>query len=149
MAFDRPAATIYLQNKYAALATLAGQTVTTDSADGYGPAIDEALLTYGTTYTDILTPTVADADVLGVRALLRYYALLHFEQRLVTEVSVVVSGASASYSEQLSVALTQVRSLLAEAAKQVAAYGYVVDGAGGTWSSGFFNLDFLEPSGSF
>jgi hypothetical protein len=146
MAFDRTAALAYVQPLYASLATLTGQ-LTTDTATGYGPAIDEAFMTYGVAYSDLATATAPDVDVPAVRALLRYFSLLGFEQRLSAKVDYDVVGQSAAVTKKQSAQLAQVRQSLAEAANQAAYYGFVVTASGGTFEFGRFNLDFLEPNG--
>lgn len=145
MAYTRANALTYLQNQYAALCTLTGQ-ITTDSDAGYGPAIDDALMTLGTSYSDLPDATANNADVPAFRALLRYHALKHFAQKLAAKVDFAVTGSSASVRKETSKQLQQVRELMKEAASEVEAFGYSVSGGG--WAIGSLNLDFLEPSES-
>src|SRR5687768_17982597 len=73
MPMTRVDAVSYLNARLDAAYTLAQRAIG-DTASGYGPAIDAALLTVGATTETLYSHTVADADVPGFQAALRYQA---------------------------------------------------------------------------
>jgi len=139
---SRSSALTYLQNKYASLATYTGQA-TTDTDAGYGPAIDDALLTMGVAHSSLTGYTVADGLVRDYRVLLRVYALRQFEDELAGENS--FDFGIGTLTTKRNAQLIQVQSLLAEAEKEATTLGYVL-GSSGALKSGRLNLDFLEPA---
>ncbi len=140
MGMSRAQANTYLANQYGALATLTGQ-LATDSATGYGPAIDDALLKLGVAYSSIVSYTVDDGLVNDYRVLLRLFALRQFESQLASNNTFEMTGDGVKAKEAAE--LMQVRALLAEATQEATALGYIT--RHDILRMGRLTLDFLEP----
>lgn len=125
MAMTRAQLLAYLVNQYGPLTTLTGQ-LTTDSATGYGPALDDTFLKLGTVYADLATGTAAEADIEAARLLGRFYALSHFESRLTSKADFDVTGTSAAIVKKRSSALAQIREGMAALSMVLSGYGYTV-----------------------
>lgn len=148
MSYTRASATTHLSNELAMLAKDASQLVT-DSATGFGPAIDKALRTLGTAETALATATVADTSVPVFLALCEYYALVRIWRTLATRADPVSARGVLSARAQV---VQQVKDLVTEAANTCASYGYPVGtpvaggaGSGGSWQAGSLTLDIIEP----
>lgn len=135
----RSDALIYLQNQFSALATVTGQA-TTDSAAGYGTAIDQALRQLGYSTADLAAADVPDADTPAYLDLAGYYALVRFLGALAVNVDIELDGPRAV--KKRSQYFTQVKTLLDVKRKQLEDAGYL----GSSYEMGFLSLDFLEPS---
>lgn len=136
---DRTAATTWLTNEFADLATDAGFTsgqITT----AYSTATDMALRQLGVAETDLATYDTTQAQVMPYLALLGYYALKRFARLLSVRVAVVLPGPTSAQRQQ---AFAQVNILMAQAESDLVKLG--VDLGQSTWQMGRVNLDFLEP----
>lgn len=140
MGMNRQAALNFLGGVYAQQLTEAGLTATDDAAN-LGPAIDDALLTLGTSYDDLATAEVDAADVTGYRVLLRYFGLARIHDAVVNRVDMQLDGPQMSknrsqYVRQLAARLDDLR-------KEAANYGLTT---GPTWQvPTSINLDIFEP----
>lgn len=135
----RSGALTHLVNQFSALATLTGQAVT-DTAAGYGPAIDQALRQLGYSAAGLAAADVSDADTADYLALAEYFALVRFSRALAINVDIEIDGPRAVAKR--SQAFTATKELIAESRKQLQDLGYL--GAG--FEAGYLTLDFLEPS---
>lgn len=145
MSYTRAQAATHLTNELGALALEAKQ-VTTDSAAGWGPAIDKALRTLGTAESSLATATVVDADVPAYLALCEYHALVRFWRTVATRADVAARNVMGPRAQ----VFQHVKDLLEIAAINCANLGYTVSGpygAGGAsgWEYGTLNVDFVEP----
>jgi hypothetical protein len=126
----------HLQNEFSALAAEAKQD-TTDSAAGFGPALDRAFLALGT------TGTAPDADTGAFMALAEYHALHRLWRTLATRADVQARNVMGPRAQ----VFQHVKDLMAEASERCAELGYPVHGTA-AWSYGQINLDYLEPEPS-
>lgn len=143
MSMGRAEITTYLAGQLAALTTETGQAVT-DSALGFGPAIDDALRRIGVSEAGLATATATDAQAPAVLAMARYYAL----RRIAQDLAVRVDYASTAVEGDRDRLYAHVRELMQDAAGEAASFGYSMDGSGrwaGAWSRGTLTLDALEP----
>lgn len=127
----------YLQNKFTKLASDTGQA-TTDTANGYGPALDNALRSLGFSESQLAAPAIADADILDLLSLADYYALKNFAAALAIRVSINLDGDAKSRQQ----AFQQTKVLLDMAREDCKEKGLI--GSSG-WQAGTIMLDFLEP----
>lgn len=135
----RTDALTYLVHQFAGLATVTGQA-TTDTAAGYGPALDQALRTLGYSADQLAAADVPDADTTAYLALAEYYALVRFSRALI--VSVDEERQTGTGKRSRSNMADKVRALLEESRKALTEMGYL----GAAWESGALSMDFLEPS---
>ena len=140
MSMSRADALTYLQNQYNNLATYTGQA-TGDVPNGYGPAIDEALMMLGVAHSSLGSYSVADGSVSDYRVLLRLHALRQFAMQLLQKASFDVTGDGVN--TKLNVQLRQIGEWLRQAEAEAAALGYVL--LGNSLSLNRIILDFLEP----
>lgn len=140
MSYSRSSAASYLAVQFATLCTETGQA-TSDTASGFGPALDNALRRLGgVAEAGLSSATLADEDVPAFLALAEYYALVRFARALATRVDTGITAVEGN-REQL---FAHVQKLIALAATDCSAQGYPVDGAQ-TWSSARLQLDYIEP----
>lgn len=140
MSVSRQAALSFLGGIYAQQIAEAGLVVVDDAAN-FGPAIDEALLTLGTAYDDLATAEVESSDVVGYRALLRYFGLSRILDAVLERVNVRLGDPNVSKDRRQYVENLQKR--LETLAAQAANYGLT---SGPTWQSPTsINLDIYEP----
>ena len=125
MGMTRTQAISYLNNRYSAYQLEAAVTPD-DTASGYKDVVDDSLLKLGTAYEDLDTAEVASEFVLPYRALLRYYGLKLFDDRLGTRLSYNVSGTGVD--EKLGALVAQVRTAIAMATAGLRTLGYPVEG---------------------
>ena len=121
MSYTRAQMKTYLSLELAALAAEAKQ-VTTDTAAGFGPAIDKALRTLGCGETALPTATVADGDVPAYLALSKYHALLRIWATLATRADVQARNVMGPRAQ----VFQHVRDLVNLAAAECATLGYPV-----------------------
>ena len=140
MSMTRAQAATYLDQQFSALATQLGQSATDDSADGYGPDIDQALRQMGVGESSLSSATVADDDVPAFLALCDYYAARRFWRGL----SLSTDVALGPRREQRSRWADTLAGIVQEAADRAAGLGYPVD-ATPAWSLDRLSLDFIEP----
>jgi hypothetical protein len=139
---DRTAATNYLTQQYRELATDAKFT-TQQTTDAYDNAIDMSLRYLGVAESDLATADVQQSDTLKYLALLDYHALERFNTLLSIRFDVSFPGpVSAKRSQEFQ----QVGALLNRAENKLSSLGINIGANGQGMQSGFFNLDFLEPS---
>jgi hypothetical protein len=136
---ERADALIHLQNQFAPLASVVDQP-TTDSAAGYGPALDQALRKLGYTADQLATAVVPDADVLDYLTLAEYYALERYA--LWFTVAVDEERQFGSGTRRRDNLAGKVTALLTERRAALTELGYI----GTVWEGGALVLDFLEPS---
>jgi len=139
MAYTRTQATTHLSNELGEIADEVGQ-VKTDSAAGFGPALDRALRKLGVGESGLATATVADADVEAYMALCEFYAL----QRMWRNLSVRGDVDGQSVIGPRSGVFYRVERLFHQAKEMCEALGYTVDSTA-AWESGKLNLDYIEP----
>lgn len=135
----RADALTHLQNQFSALATATGQA-TTDTANGYGPALDQALRQLGYTSDQLADADTTDAQTPDYLALAEYYALVRFWRALVTNVDVAADAPSMRKS--FSQIVKHVKELVDAAKADLTERGYL----DGSWTMGVINLDLYEPS---
>jgi hypothetical protein len=145
MGYTRVSATTHLANELAKLAAETGQ-VLTDSAAGFGPAIDRALRTLGVAEASLATTTVDDDDVPAYLALCEYHALARIWRALATRADVSARNVMGPRAQ----VFQHVKDLMEMAANECAALGYPVgslgaSASGGSWNVGSLTLDFIEP----
>ena len=126
MGMTRTQAVSYLGNRYSAYQQEAGVTAD-DTGSGYKDVLDDSLLRLGVAYEDVATAEVASDLVLAYRALLRYYSLKLFDDRLGTRLSYSVSGTGVD--EKLGALVQQVRAAIGMVTAELRVLGYPVDGA--------------------
>ena len=126
MGMTRLQAVSYLGNRYSAYQTEAGVSAD-DTGTGYTDVIDDSLLRLGVAYENLATAEVDSTLVLAYRALLRYYSLKLFDDRLGTRLSYSVSGTGVD--EKLGALVQQVRNAIAMTLGELRLLGYPVDGA--------------------
>jgi len=129
----------HLQAQFSVLATETAQA-TTDTAAGYGSAIDMALRQLGTAQADLATGTVATGDEVDGLQLAEYFALRRFARDLSIRVNISLDAPSASRQEAQ--AFAHVKALLDELKAELEGRGYLK----ASWSMGYLNLDFLESA---
>lgn len=139
MSLTRAEVLSHLQAQFAALTTETGQ-VTTDTAAGFGSAIDMALRQLGTAQVSLATGTVATGDEVDGLQLAEYFALRRFARDLAIRVDISLDAPTASRRE--SQAYAQVKGLLDELKGELESRGFLK----ATWSLGSLNLDFLESA---
>lgn len=139
MTVTRDAIALHLNSQFSALATAISQASDTDTADGYGPDIDQALRDLGET-TSLDTVTLTDAQAPAAFALAEYYALRRFERQMALKVDVQAG----SLSQKNGTVPSTLRSLTEEAKDRASALGYVPGGSN-FWTYGQLNLDYIEP----
>lgn len=130
---------MHLQNQFSALATETGQA-TTDTAAGYGPALDAALRELGYTADQLADADTTDAQDGDYLALAEYYALVRFARSLVVKVNVSVDAPAVRKDRNQ--AYQGVLKLIELSKADLEDRGYLAS----SWSMGYLNLDFLEPS---
>lgn len=126
MGMTRTQAVSYLGNRYASYQQEVGVTAD-DTGSGYKDVVDDSLLRLGVAYEDVATAEVASDLVLAYRALLRYYSLKLFDDRLGTRLSYSVSGTGVD--EKLGALVQQVRAAIGMVTAELRVLGYPVDGA--------------------
>jgi hypothetical protein len=133
MGMTRADAITYLAGKLGVLLADAGIA---PNAAGLGSVVDDALLLTGVAYADLATATVADADVIGFRAVLIYQALQAALDAVVNRVSYSKSlgTPSVSKSESRNQIVDNLTKRLALA--KAAADPYVVEVGDGGFSTG-------------
>lgn len=142
MAMTRADSADYLAGTLAQLLTDAGLD-DSDDPGGLKEIIDDALLMVGTAYDDLATATVASADVLGYRAVLRYAGLLRTYDAILNRVDIQASTPSVSKNRSQFVRQMENRIRLAKEAAEP----FITDS--GAWGSGTFTLgDWIEPVAS-
>lgn len=146
MTITRADVAAYLHSQYARLAAEIKQAETDDSADGYGPDIDQALRKLGVPRAGLPAATVRDDQEEPLFALARYFALRRFAAQVTTKVDMdggfgVQGGRSGVFRSVLD--------MLKEARAELVALGYLPpdsgSGSGGNFGVIDLNLDFLEP----
>lgn len=141
MSMSRADAASYLAASLAELLTDAGLDNLDESGDLAEP-IDDALLLTGTAYGDLATATVADADALGFRKVLRWTALARIREAVAHRVDVTLDGPN--MSKRRSQIVGHLDRLTADA--KAAADPYVtVTADGGAWSLATISTDWIEP----
>jgi len=144
MSYTRASATTHLSNEFAALVSETGQLLT-DSAGGFGPAIDRALRSLGTAETALSMATVVDASVPAFLALCEYYALARIWRSLATKADVSARNVMGPRTQ----VFQHAKDLMEMAANECAALGYPVGSLGasatGSWQVGSLTLDIIEP----
>lgn len=139
MTLTRSDLLVHLQNTFAALATVTGQA-TTDSAAGYGPAIDYTLRTLGTAQADLATGEVATGSEQVGLWLAEYAALRRFQAALVVKATDLrIDGPLVD--KKRSQMMKNIEALLGAIKEDLTGAGYLNDG----FSLGRLQLDFLEP----
>lgn len=138
MSLSRADLLLHLQSEFAALATDTGQA-TTDTAGGFGPAIDYALRQTGTAQADVATRTVPAGSEDDGLLLAEYAALRRFARALAGRVDISLDAPSASRRE--SQAFAQVKVLLDAVRKELEECGYLAS----AFTLGSLNLDIFEP----
>lgn len=128
-----------LQNEFSALATETSQ-VTTDTAAGYGPAIDYALRQTGTAQSELATGTIPTGDEDAGLLLAQYGALRRFSRALAGRVDITLDAPQVS--KKRSQAFQQVQTLIAGVKAELEEVGY----GESAFSMGSLQLDFLEPA---
>jgi hypothetical protein len=127
-----------LQNKFSAITANIGMA-TTDTAEGYGPVLDDTLRAMGFTEAQLASPVIADEDIRTVLILAEYYALEQFAIHLTVRFSVGLDGGALVV--QLQQVFQQVKAMLDAARVKAQRTGRLSSGAG----YGDLLLDFLEP----
>lgn len=136
---DRSSSADYLAGTLAQLLTDAGLDAT-DDPGGLKEIIDDALLMTGTAYDELATATVASADVLGYRAVLRFAGLLRIRDAIAHRVDITLDGPQ--MSKRRSQATTALDKMIEQA--KAAADPFITDS--GSWGTGTFVLgDWIEP----
>lgn len=138
MSLTRAELLTHLTNEFAALATDTGQA-TTDTAAGFGPAIDFALRQTGTAQADLAAGTVPGGSEDDGLLLAEYAALRRFARALANRVDISLDAPSASRRE--SQAFAQVKTLIDAVRKELEESGHLAS----AWSLGSLNLDLFEP----
>lgn len=129
----------YLATQFSSLAAAVGQTDSDASATGYGPDIDNALRRLGKSRSELDNATVEDSQEEAVLTLAEYYAARRFWRRLGDRVNHTMGETRYDFDGQRKSA----KEMMEAAASECAALGYDVANIG--WSSGYLNLDYLEP----
>lgn len=146
MAFTRANSVAYLTAEFADLAEDTG-IATNDTAAGYGGIVDSALLEYGAGFSSLSSASVADADVIPFRALLRYFAFRRFSQILVKRVDIYTEHPSPD--ARRSQAVRNLMHLMNDAKAECVSYGYLADTParddGGVFTRMTLSLDSVEP----
>jgi hypothetical protein len=140
MTMSRATAAVFLHGQFSDLATEISQAETDDSADGYGPDIDQAFRQLETDEDDLATASATQAQIPAFVALCEYYALRRFARRLALRADIKAGTMAKGLGKQADT----LQALMAEAAQRAAGLGYPVDGAA-AWSIGQINLDYIEP----
>lgn len=134
MSMSRSDAATYVASSFSQLLTDAGMG-SDDETGELKEVIDDALLMTGVAYGDLATATVANGDILGFRAVLKYAALLRIADARGDRASNISEGGT-------SVAWNRSDFQKRIDAAQAAAGPYVVSGQ---WGSGAITFDYLEP----
>jgi len=140
MAITRSNAADYLDARFSALATGAGQTATDDSADGYGADIDDALRDLSVAEADLSSATVAESSRRAYYALCEYYAARRFWIRYAAKGNVRLGPAAQSYES----AVSALKAIMDDAQDRAATEGIAVSSAT-DWALVRLGLDFIEP----
>jgi hypothetical protein len=146
MGMTRTNAVTYLSQQFSTLEELT--TTTPDDTDsGYKQVITDALLRLPVSYDDAIDPSfVVDSLLVPYRALLRFYAVTKFKQKMAQDESYGVTGEGVNIKR--SVAFAQINMLLQDLVAELAALGYVVqvgrDIKGGLRRSSY-DTDGYEP----
>lgn len=141
MGMSRLQAATYLSTE-AGLESLINESgrKSTDTADGYKPAIDQALRRLGASESGLATAEIADSQIPAYIALMEYYALRLFARTIATRVDYQATSLEADRDA----VFQHVRQLMEQAAEAAEAYGYSIDGDS-AWSLGRLTLDYIEP----
>lgn len=137
MTISRAHIAIYLNSQFSSLAAAVGQDV--DAMIGYGPDVDAALRKLGVSEDVLETATLADADREVAFAVAEYAAARRFWRQLSARVNTSIGGNSFTFTHLL----PNAKLLMEDAAAKCAALG--IDVVGG-WSTGYINMDWLEPA---
>ena len=136
---DRVAALSYL-NGFAGRIYRTAQRATTDTQDGYGPAIDEAIRTILGPSTDLLVYTVPTDSAAAFRAALRYQALALVEWDLLPFADNQVDAPLTNV--KLSQVVKNVREMKAQALGELSQLGF----GPANVSKVIWVYDYLEPN---
>lgn len=138
MSLSRTDLLTYLQNSFDVLATETG-VATTDTAAGFGSAIDYALRRTGTLHADLATGTIPDDEEDAGYLFASYAALQRYLRALAIQVDITVDGPD--ISKKRSQTFAHVKILLDTIKDDLALLGY----GEAAFEMGRINLDFLEP----
>ena len=138
MSFTRADALTYVTNSFAELISDVGLGLT-DTAGAMKEVLDDALLLHGVDYDDLASPTIANADILGLRAILTYTLLNRCYNAALHRVDITLDGPN--MSKRRSQMVAQLKDRVA-AAKEAAEEFFSDDGS---FSLTTMDLDFLEP----
>ena len=132
----------YIYSRYRKASVLAGIDES-DDEDGFGPAIDDALLDLAPS-KDPAGAVVGGADIQPYRALLRYHALLQLEEALLPHTNGKFGRAGMETEESKQLAAIRVR--LARAQREIELLGYQTSGQNtASLSPAILHLGFLSP----
>jgi hypothetical protein len=137
---NRTAASLYLTNEYAELATDAKFT-SDQLTTAYDTAIDMSLRWLDVAETDLAAADVAQANVLKYLALLNYFALKRFQRLLSIRTDVKIANRALDVSR--SQAFSAVSKLLEQAEEELEGLGISIKNS---FEMGRVTLDFQEPS---
>jgi hypothetical protein len=121
MSYTRAQVKTYLSFELGSLALEAKQA-TTDSAAGFGPAIDKALRTLGYAESALATAAASDSEVPAYLALSKYHALLRIWATIATRADVQARNVMGPRAQ----VFQHVRDLVNIAAAECATFGYPV-----------------------
>jgi len=142
----RTEAVEYLTQLYSDLETLTGVTAT-DTDAGYKQVINDALLKLPVSYDNAIDSTyTVTASIVPYRALLRYYAVTKYKQKLSPDESYGITGEGVNIKR--SVAFAQVNMLLQDLILELAALGYIMQvgrDVKGAITSFDYDTDAYEP----
>lgn len=130
----------YLESQFSGLAAAVGQADSSADNSGYGADIDGALRKLGKTESELETATIEDGGRDAYFALAEYYAARRFWRQLSHLVNHRIGDSQFDYKGMMA----NVKMVADDAKTQAISLGY--DVAGGGWSVGWLNLDFLEPA---
>ncbi|MCU7521598.1 MAG: hypothetical protein HF312_15370 [Ignavibacteria bacterium] len=144
MAYTRISAVSFIAGEYAALIN---ETKLSPDLTGLSSIIDNAFLAYKpANYETLSTMEVLSADVPGVQALLKFYALNKFASILATRVDLYTD--TPSPDAKRSQAFKNVMQLLQMAKAEAIGYGYLselADEDSGSFQRIVYNTDKVEP----
>ena len=127
----------YLDGQFSKLAAAIEQN--SDPMFGYKPDIDNALRKVGKLESELPTVTVADSQRDTVFALAEYYAARRIWRQLGDRIDFSADGSTFTFRYMRDNA----KAVMEDAASKLAVLGYDVTGQ--AWTTGWLNLDYLEP----
>lgn len=128
----------YLDSQFSGLASIVGQD--DDPEEGFRVDIDLTLRKLGVARDDLFTASLEDSQEDAAYALAEYYAARRFWRQLSDRANVKVDDSQFDYKQ----VLTNIQQVMNDAAAACAGLG--LDVATAAWSSGYLNLDWLEPA---